>query len=422
MLYYILRPITRIALKAYFRRITINGLENLPSKGPLLLCSNHPTGFLEPCLMACFFPRVLHFLVRGDLFERPLLGFLMRGTNQVPIFRFVDGYEKLRNNREIMNISYTTLAEGKAILIFPEASTIEVKNLRPIKKGTARMAMETLALYPDLPLKIIPIGVNYSSSNQFQSFVTINIGKAIVPKFPADEKLLQKEILGLTREIESKMSEQLLILKDASRSKDLNDVLDIHLWQNKVNGSFLTDYDNYKIFNEQRKISEKLSKVSDFDDLKIKIRNIKDKLSEKKISMDEFSFSKPGFVKIIIGLLIFIPTVFALVINIIPALIGKKIRDKYVSQNEFWGSVLVGASMGAYILIFLLVFIVLLIFKGTMAFSLFLVPFIGLLGLKGYDYIKNIYNFFKLKKILGIEKMESINNEGKELMETIHRL
>ncbi len=64
--------------------------------------------------MDCFFPKDLPFLVRGDIFNNPVLLPLLRSTNQIPIFRFRDGFSKLRENSQTMvesvvanNINYS---------------------------------------------------------------------------------------------------------------------------------------------------------------------------------------------------------------------------------------------------------------------------------------------------------------------------
>ena len=57
MIYWILRHLARIAFKAYFHKIYLINLEHLPREGPVLIAANHPSAFLEACMLAAFLPR-----------------------------------------------------------------------------------------------------------------------------------------------------------------------------------------------------------------------------------------------------------------------------------------------------------------------------------------------------------------------------
>lgn len=176
MIYRFLRVLVSITLHAYFRRIIVNDVQKLPLDKPVLIASNHPNAFLEAVLLACFLPRPLHFLVRADVFKNPRFRWFLKATNQVPIYRFRDGFANLRNNAKTFEFCYETLKEGKAILIFAEGSTEMVRRLRPLQKGTARIAMGALDYSPDLDLEIVPVGVNFSDPTLFRSDVMIRVG------------------------------------------------------------------------------------------------------------------------------------------------------------------------------------------------------------------------------------------------------
>lgn len=99
MLYAAVRPLAKLGLQQYFRRIDLAGLENIPEGVPVILAANHPTAFLEPCIMACFSGHTLNFLVRGDMFRKGIHDWLLRSLNMLPIFRIRDGgYVNLKQN------------------------------------------------------------------------------------------------------------------------------------------------------------------------------------------------------------------------------------------------------------------------------------------------------------------------------------
>lgn len=181
MLYQLARPIARYVLSWYYRRITMDGLENIPEEGPVILASNHPTAFIEPCILACYQPRKLWFLARGNLFKNKLVSSILNGLHILPVFRIKDGgYGKLKNNFSTFQTCRKALAKGKAIMILAEGRCIHEKRLRPIRKGTGRIALSALAEHPDLKdIPIIPIGVNFTTAERMRGEVYIRFGKAL---------------------------------------------------------------------------------------------------------------------------------------------------------------------------------------------------------------------------------------------------
>ncbi|NJL77450.1 MAG: hypothetical protein HC892_22855 [Saprospiraceae bacterium] len=50
-----IRPFARFGLLAFCKKIYVSGAENIKTDRPVILASNHPTAFLEPCILACFY-------------------------------------------------------------------------------------------------------------------------------------------------------------------------------------------------------------------------------------------------------------------------------------------------------------------------------------------------------------------------------
>jgi 1-acyl-sn-glycerol-3-phosphate acyltransferase len=167
MFYSFLKVLVRFVLKIFFRKIHITGVEHIQINKAQLIASNHPNGFLEPLVMACFFPKPLHFLVRGDVFDNPLLKPLLTSTNQIPIFRFRDGFSKLRENSQTMDESIKVILDKKNLLIFAEGGTESIKKLRPLQKGISRIAFQAIEKDPNLDLEIIPVGINFTYPSLF---------------------------------------------------------------------------------------------------------------------------------------------------------------------------------------------------------------------------------------------------------------
>ena len=111
MLYHLVRPVARYVLGYYYRNIDITGLANIPPNAAVILAANHPTAFIEPCLLACFQPRTLHFLARGDLYKNWLATAVLRALNILPVYRIQDGgYGKLTQNYETFEECFVDLS------------------------------------------------------------------------------------------------------------------------------------------------------------------------------------------------------------------------------------------------------------------------------------------------------------------------
>jgi 1-acyl-sn-glycerol-3-phosphate acyltransferase len=215
VIYRILRPLARLASLIYFRKIFLLNVEAVPKEGPLLIVCNHPSAFLEACLLAVLLPRPLHFLTRGDFFKNRFFNWFLRQTHQIPIFRSKDGFEKLRNNPDTFAFCFQALKEEKAILIFPESWTVLEKRLRPLQKGAARLALGALSHVSSL--NILPVGVTFSDPTKFRDLVTVKCGTPIPihrPIHPADERMLITEI---TDKIEVDLRELMIHIERPER-------------------------------------------------------------------------------------------------------------------------------------------------------------------------------------------------------------
>ncbi len=219
MLYPIVRPIARLGLLAFYRKIYLSNAERIPRKEAVILAANHPTAFLEPCILACFLSRPLYFLARGDLFKQGIYASLLKGLNILPVFRLKDGgYGKLKDNYSTFEACYNALAKRKVIMILAEGRTKQEKRLGGLQKGTARIALGTLERHPgDLEeVFIVPVGVNFTYADQPRSEVMIDFGKPIPASRFLDEfeENANQGMASLTTLLRSKLEESMVIIDD----------------------------------------------------------------------------------------------------------------------------------------------------------------------------------------------------------------
>jgi 1-acyl-sn-glycerol-3-phosphate acyltransferase len=149
----------------------------LHEQGPLLIAANHPNSFLDAIILATLFKHPVYSLTRGDAFKGKKITRILASLNMLPVYRISEGAENLDNNYFTFNVCQKIFREGGIVLIFSEGRCINEWHLRSLKKGTARLALS--AWQQNIPLKILPVGINYSSFRTFGKNVFLNFGSII---------------------------------------------------------------------------------------------------------------------------------------------------------------------------------------------------------------------------------------------------
>lgn len=180
MFYKFFKLLGRIIIKIYCRDIKINKVELLKSDGPLLLAVNHPNSFLDAIILVTQFDQPVYSLARGDAFKGWLLTKVLNGFGMLPVYRVTEGVENLEGNYKTFEDCTEIFRQNGIILIFSEGRCENEWHLRPLRKGTARLAIA--AWQQNIPLKILPVGINYNSFTLFGKNVQINMGSPIEAK------------------------------------------------------------------------------------------------------------------------------------------------------------------------------------------------------------------------------------------------
>ncbi|HKK78159.1 MAG TPA: 1-acyl-sn-glycerol-3-phosphate acyltransferase, partial [Phaeodactylibacter sp.] len=194
----------------------------MPKDKPVFLVSNHPTAFIEACVMACFLHRPLFFLVRGDMFRKKVFSQLLRSLNMLPIYRRKDkGYSKANNNDETFQSVFKTLHDNRTVMILIEGSTMQVKRLRPLKKGTARMSFDAIEAYDLEEVYIVPGGVNFTYAERPRSEVMIEIGELVKAKDYLETYVhnTNKAIMDLTNAVRPALEDCLVNVEDPDNNE-----------------------------------------------------------------------------------------------------------------------------------------------------------------------------------------------------------
>jgi 1-acyl-sn-glycerol-3-phosphate acyltransferase len=123
----LLRPVAR------WGRLRVEGLEQVPAEGPLLVVPNHDSQW-DPVLvgLAIRRRRRLRFLARASLWRIPGLGPVLYAMNQIPIRRGAGDVGALDQAVE-------ALRAGEAVCVFPEGGLSWGEELRA-RSGVGRLA------------------------------------------------------------------------------------------------------------------------------------------------------------------------------------------------------------------------------------------------------------------------------------------
>lgn len=150
-------------------RLHVEGLENVPRTGGVLLISNH-IAWLDVPLVAAPVPRQLHDMAKIELFRAPVLGTIMRLLGAFAVRRG-------EGDRESLRIAERVLAEGEVLCIFPEGTRSRTGVLSEAHPGAA-----LIALRANVP--IVPVAVTGTAAclhglryGPFAPHVTVRFGK-----------------------------------------------------------------------------------------------------------------------------------------------------------------------------------------------------------------------------------------------------
>jgi 1-acyl-sn-glycerol-3-phosphate acyltransferase len=182
MFYPLFRLLARVILRLFFRRIEVEGGDQVPARGPVLFVPNHTNALVDPLLLVITLRRRVTLTAKNVLGKNPLLGLLMNGVGVVTIHRREDvgkGAER-RENVHSLQRCRDVLRQGGALCIFPEGISHSDLKMRPFKAGAARVALDFVRQDGNPgTLQVIPVGLLYTEKDRFRSAVWLRYGPAL---------------------------------------------------------------------------------------------------------------------------------------------------------------------------------------------------------------------------------------------------
>ncbi len=350
MLYYLIRPFARLTFQLLYRNIKFQGIEHIPKGVPVVFAVNHPTAFIEPCIMATWLPKSLSFIVRGDLFKKLWARILLASVHLIPMFRVKDGgLNIVKNNYESLKYVVHFLHKKGWLMILAEGHITTPRRLGPLKKGTARIALNTLEQRPNCGLVIMPVGVNMSHPDAIGSDIHVKIGQAIkaADYFDLYEEHANKGIMALTERLRIAMKDLLIQIENPEDDSACESLLNIHSALNPVTVN--ESFDNRVVVQK-----DLMTKVGLLD------QNAKTNLFEQQKALEQlfkanqlsyYPFDLDSKVKYWPIILTYLLAPFGLLVAI-PFYFAKWVNSKIKLVDEFLVSALFASVMAAGFLFF----------------------------------------------------------------------
>jgi 1-acyl-sn-glycerol-3-phosphate acyltransferase len=167
----------------------VEGRDNIPLTGPLILAANH-VHVLDPFFLIFGFPRWINFVAKEELFRSPFFRPWLSWAGSVPIHR--EG--KVREKQKILNSARNALENGLILGMFPEGGRSHDGKLRKGKPGSAVIASKT-----NVP--VLPVGIAGTDKIKGISWlwkrphIVVKIGKPF--KLPPNHSKMSKSQMQL---------------------------------------------------------------------------------------------------------------------------------------------------------------------------------------------------------------------------------
>lgn len=389
--------------RTFYKKVQVVGKENIPRDKPVIFASNHQNAFMDPVMIAVNLTKPTYYLVRADVFKKPLVAKIFNSINMMPVYRERDGVDTKQANVSVFNRCYDILQKNRPIIIFPEGNHGRYKTLRPLKKGFARIAVGAEEKYgKDMEVHIVPVGLNYSDHYNMGSEFLLVFNEPIKASEYITEPNNPVQINALKSKLKQSMSDSIIDIQ-------------LHHYYNTIHELKMMFEEELVLPTDS--LHEKFEKQKAFiakaesyfiahpdEDLEEEIVRFQKEVEKRGLRYWLFSKEKHSLALSVIGLILFGPVhLYGVINNYLPYRIPTWFAENKMKDPQFQSSM----KMAMGVLLFFVFWTI-----QTLLVALFTegVVWYYLLSLPVSAWVSYHY-WIRLLKVRGMMKYNKMNKE-----------
>jgi 1-acyl-sn-glycerol-3-phosphate acyltransferase len=144
---FVMRFITWVLVNTLYR-VRVDGAQNIPDEGAVLLVCNH-VSFMDPLLLMANLRRPARFVMYYKIFNIPLLRFVFRTAKAIPIAGHKEDPALLQQAYDAIDAS---LADGEVVCLFPEGALTRDGQIATFRTGVEKILVRR-------PVPVVPMAL-----------------------------------------------------------------------------------------------------------------------------------------------------------------------------------------------------------------------------------------------------------------------
>jgi 1-acyl-sn-glycerol-3-phosphate acyltransferase len=406
-MYYLLRFWLGNAVRLWYKKVYFSYEAPLPENAAIIFACTHPNSVIDYCFIPLVTRKKTYVLVRADVFSKSWIAKVLRSIWMIPVYRMRDGYSNLNLNEDSFIECHKLFDRKGRVLIFSEGISVQEKMLQPLKKGTARLALDYINHGSEKEVYIVPVANNYSKFRKFRATVMTNFGTPI--KASGYRKLYEENpnlaYVKLNQDISNSLARNFIQVEKFADDCFVEKVLDV-LRLDRLDDRKDWLIEDSTIFREEKSLVDRVNQIgeSGFDS------GFRKKLNELQISDKQEGMLKMNKHPLIqLGVLIFMSAFVGLanIFHFIPKRLTDWLIRTKIKDQLFENTVVVIGGGAIYMIQMLLIYTLLTSLFGWSGFvfasSILALSFIYIAVIDEYRFAK--YNWKRLKSIEEVRQL-----------------